>query len=207
MGVCINMGVSEQWEIVSAIQQGHKGLAGRQVPPPLHKYALSLMFRFCQRRGVPRDLTAFQAATAYIATRHPLSYPNRVPRESFADDFAVRNTSLEWYLKQILATLDFKEIRDDEHYPYYIDPLGVIWRLTQALVEGEVLEAVTGSLAGQQQKSRAEIIAEITAKIVAKVNAVPLELAAPFKDLIAALVDGELENARPYVRLCRVLAY
>ncbi len=200
------MGVSEQWEIVNVIQEGQKGLVGRQVPSPLHKYALSLMFRFCQRRGVPRDLTAFQAAAAYIAARHPLSYPNRVPRESYADNFAVRNTSLEWYLKQILATLDFKEMRDDEHYPYYIDPLGVIWRLTQALVEGEVLESVTGSLAGEHGKCRAEIIADITTKIVAKVNAVPLELAAPFKELVAALVDAELENARPYVRLCRVLA-
>jgi len=200
------MGVSEQWEIVSVIQEGHKGLAGRQVPSPLQKYALSLMFRFCQRKGVPRDLGAFQAAAAYIATRHPLSYPNRVPRETYADDFAVRSASLEWYLKQILATLDFKEMRDDEHYPYYIDPLGVIWRMTQALVEAEVTEAITGSLTGQSAKARAEIIAEITHKIVSKVNAVPVDLAAPFKDLIAALVDAEMEKARPYVRLCRVLA-
>jgi hypothetical protein len=200
------MGVAEQWEIVNVIQEGQKGLAGRQVPSPLQKYALSLMFRFCQRKGVPRDLGAFQAAAAYIAARHPLSYPNRVPRESYADDFSVRSASLEWYMKQILAALDFKELRDDEHYPYYLDPLGVVWRLTQALVEAEVMEAITGSLAGQVQKSRPEIIADITAKIVANVNAVPTDLAAPFNDLVAALVDAEMEKARPYVRLCRVLA-
>ncbi|OLS13805.1 MAG: hypothetical protein RBG13Loki_2566 [Promethearchaeota archaeon CR_4] len=202
----VQMGVTEQWDIVSVIQEGRKGLAGRQVPSPLQKCALSLMFRFCQRKGVPRDLSAFQAAAAYIAARHPLSYPNRVPRETYADDFAVRGASLEWYLKQILATLDFKEIRDDEHYPYYIDPLGVIWRMTQALVEAEVIEAITGSLTGQSAKAREEIIAEITHKIVAKVNAVPVDLAVPFKDLIAALVDAEMAKARPYVRLCRVLA-
>jgi len=205
--VCENLGVSQQSDIISIIQEGQRSLAGRRVPSPIQKYALSLMFRFYQRRGVPRDLNAFGAAAAYIAARHPLSYPNRVPRESFADEFAVRSASLEWYLKQILATLNFKELRDDEHYPYYIDPLGVIWRLTQALVEGEVVETITESLAGKHQKSRAEIIADITAKIVAKVNAIPHELAASFKDLVAALVDAEIENARPYVRLCRVLTF
>lgn len=200
------MVVAEQWDIVNVIQAGHRGFADQQVPSPLQKYALSLMFRFCQRKGIPRDLNAFQAAATYIATRDPLSYPNRVVREECAGNFAVRVTSLEWHLKQILAALEFQELRDPEHYPYYIDPRGAVWRLTQALVETEVTEMVTGALAGQGGKAKSEMIAEVTEKIVTKVNAVPAPLASSFKALVAALVESELEGARPYVRYCGIFA-
>jgi hypothetical protein len=200
------MVVAEQWEVVNVIQEGHRGFAGQPVPSPLQKYALSLMFRFCQQKTIPKDITAFQAAAAYIATRDPLSYPNRVAKEEFAEQFAVREASLEWHLKQIVSALEFMVLRDDEHFPYYMDPRGAVWRLTQALVEAEVTEMVTGALVGQGGRSKAEVIADITAKIVSKVNAVPVQLAASFKDLVAALVEVEFDRVRPYIRYCGIYA-
>ena len=155
--------------LIPLFQDAYKFYIKLDVNDKLRLYSLAILGRYLLVHDTIKDMESFYAAGMYIANRHPYSYPNHETKSQFAKRTQVRISSMQWYNDAIITKLGFIKIHDNRHYPYYIDPEGIIYRVLHGIVKDAATESTVKQLLGkpivEYQKQSLEIASQLTARL------------------------------------------
>ena len=138
-------------------------------------------------------MESFYAAGMYIANRHPYSYPNHETKAQFVRRTQIRISSMEWYNDAIITDLGFIKIHDNRHYPYYIDPEGIIYRVLHGIVKDAVSESAVKQLLGKPIVDYQKQSLEITNQLTGRLKLMPAVFKVQLEGLIQRLFQETFE--------------
>lgn len=144
------------------LKQAYQLYTSKQVRQDLILPSLRILANHLVAQEIGREPEALFAAAVYIAFRHPNTYPNLVPRSYFSAEasrtakripaeplfhqsFNVKDTSIDWYAKRIVEKLGIIVLYDERGLPYFLERVGPIFRLIDALAEEAAIDAVLAS--------------------------------------------------------------
>jgi hypothetical protein len=130
-----------------------------------------------------------------MSARHPKAFPKHEKKGDFCRKFGIKQSSLEYSVRKIVATLDFITIYDDMNYPYYIDPENDIgYKLMENVVKKGTDKAIMNFFLKHQQINSQILAEELTSKVILKMGLFPEELFRQFYNIIFEMVEEQLEE-------------
>ncbi|MHA1733764.1 MAG: hypothetical protein ACTSU5_17595 [Promethearchaeota archaeon] len=177
-------------------------LEGKGVPEHFLSYVSTILARFLRYIPHPPAPESCAVAALYIATRHPISFPNNSTREHYAKKFEVKSSSVEWSLARIIETLGFITVRDDRHYPYFVDPEGLAFSIINSLAKTKALESLTSELTGTPADIEG-IVDSVLTNALDQMNVIPREFRGDLQRVVEELVSKTRRDYEALVGVAR----
>jgi hypothetical protein len=153
------------------------------------------------------------AAALYIAFRHPNTYPNLVPRSYFSSDtsrgtkrqpadpvfqdpFAAKDSSIDWYTKRIVEKLGIIILYDERGLPYFLEKMGPIYRLIDALAEETAIDAVLTSHIANRRELLEPVVSGLMNRIFSVLQLLPKVFYNSLYEHLAPHVEALIENSK-----------
>lgn len=168
-------------------------LEKKDVPEHFLTYVATILTRFLRYIPVPADHEACAVAALYVATRHPLSFPNVSTRESYSSKFDIKQSSIEWSLARIIETLGFITVRDTRHFPYYLDPKGVAVSVIKSLTKTKTLESLAVEMNGMRGEVE-EVVDSVLVDAIEEMNMLPEEFRGDLHKVVGDYVTKTREK-------------
>ena len=157
-------------------------------------YALDIISRYLSHHEMVKDNRSFYAAALYIAQRHPYTYPNHETKSDFAKNSKIKSSSLEWYVDTIASSLYFIKIHDARHFPYYLDPHGIITSVIAGIISDQLNEGKIKHVLGIGAIDQSQITQDISARVVDRLKLVPPVFKPQIESVIATLIQQFLKK-------------
>ncbi|MHA1712458.1 MAG: hypothetical protein ACTSW4_00180 [Candidatus Ranarchaeia archaeon] len=156
-------------------------------------YALNVIRRFLTCHEGIKEPRPFYAAVLYIAKRHPFTYPNHTIKADFANKSRIKISSLEWYTDMINSTLGFYKIYDRRHFPYFLDPYGIIHQVISAVIRDRLDEAKIKQMLGLSSLNIRQVARDVTNWIVNRLKLLPAVFKTQIQAYIVSLIRAKVE--------------
>lgn len=194
-------------ESLEVIQRGIAYLKRHDAPPQFLKYAATLLARYLQRARRTVDPYVGAVAALFVASRHPLSYPNPESRENFCRRYHVKPSSMEWYLQLLVETLGLHVLRDDQHFPYFLDPEGVAYSILRSLTKTQTVEHVVDECLGEGEDARPEdrLVESVVDRATGHLNLLPAVFRRALAPLVADLIAVTRTSYDPILAATRAV--
>lgn len=137
--------------------------------------ATIMFYRFLKQyklKGIS-DKNAIMAAIAFITVRAPYTFPNDIPIQYYAKLFNVKGTSVEWFLKKIEKTLGIKRLHDLRHFPYFLDPNSVVYKVIENITHKIYQEEKIKNLLGIELFDEETVINKIIDELLNRLKIIP----------------------------------
>jgi len=183
-------------EEVELIKDAYKFFVKNDGEEALSVYAVTILKRYVEAAGLPKEREAAYTASIYLASRHPFSFPNHVSKGEFAERFRLKASSLEWYAETISERLGFIKIYDYNRFPYYIDPESVIGTVLCSVVKSTVEEIGVRTMLGIEVMNEDEVVEGLVERLVDRLKIVPPIFRREMHRVIRELMYREIEKLR-----------
>ncbi len=204
----------EKTEVTATfLPEAYKLYTSKNVRPDLILPTLRILVAHLGTHGLGREPEALSAAALYIAFRHPNTYPNLVPRSYFASygtkptkrtisiqlftkPFAAKDSSIDWYVKQITKRLKLIVLHDERGLPYFLEQKGPIYRLIDALAEEAAVDAVLMSHVTNRQELIEPLLSGLLDRIFNTLKLLPKIFRSSLYEQLAPHVNKLVEDAK-----------
>jgi hypothetical protein len=156
--------------------------------------AIALINRYLKVAKLPKEEDALFAAAIYLVSRNPFSFANHTSKPEFAEQIGIKTASLEWYSDNLAKTLGFIKIKDYRHFPYYIDPEGVINSVITSVVRQTVEELMVRTVLGVEIFNKVEATDAIVDRLVDRLKIVPNVFKPEIQRLVSEYMNVEIKK-------------
>jgi len=184
-------------EQLRLIREAYKFYVKNDVRDALAFGAIALIDRYLRVAKLPKEEDAMFVAALYLISRHPFSFANHTSKQEFAEQFGIKASSLEWYSENLAEKLGFIRIYDYRHFPYYIDPEGVINSVILSVVRLTVEELMIRTVLGVEVFDEDEAIDGIVDRLVDRLKIVPSVFKPEIRRLVSEYMSKEIKK---YIR-------
>ncbi|MEX2706319.1 MAG: hypothetical protein ACTSSA_02920 [Candidatus Freyarchaeota archaeon] len=184
-------------EQLRLIREAYKFYVKNDVRDALAFGAVALIDRYLRVAKLPKEEDAMFVAALYLISRHPFSFANHTSKQEFAEQFGIKASSLEWYSENLAEKLGFIRIYDYRHFPYYIDPEGVINSVILSVVRLTVEELMIRTVLGVEVFDEDEAIDGIVDRLVDRLKIVPSVFKPEIRRLVSEYMSKEIKK---YIR-------
>ena len=181
-------------EQLRLIKEAYKFYVKNDVRDVLAFGAVTLLNRYLRVAKLPKEDVAMFVAALYLVSRHPFSFANHTSKQEFAEQFGIKATSLEWYSENLADKLGFIRIYDYRHFPYYIDPEGVINSVILSVVRLTVEELAVRTLLGVETFEENEAIEGIVDRLVDRLKIVPSVFKPEIRRIVSEYMAKEIKK-------------
>lgn len=185
---------ADRAEHLNLIKEAYKFYVKNDVRDALAFGAISLINKYLELAKLPKEEDAMFVAALYLISRHPFSFANHTSKQEFAEQFGIKATSLEWYSENLAEKLGFIRIYDYRHFPYYIDPEGVINSVILSVVRLTVDELMVRTVLGVETFTEDEAIDRIVDRLVERLKIVPNEFKPEIRRLVSEYISEEIKK-------------
>jgi hypothetical protein len=161
---------------------------------PLAFGAIALINRYLKVAKLPKEEDAMFAAAIYLVSRNPFSFANHTSKQEFAEQIGIKPASLEWYSENLAEKLGFIRIYDYRHFPYYIDPEGVINCVITSVVRQTVEELMVRTVLGVEIFNEVEATEAIVDRLVDRLKIVPNVFKPEIHRLVSEYMSEEIKK-------------
>lgn len=157
--------------------------------------ALNLIRSYYLTNSEPREPYPFYASILYIVSRHPWTYPNPFTKIEFITRFNVRESTFDWYVKNICESLDIIVLHDLQHYPYFIPPDDISYCIIHSRITyASSINRIFSAILPQKSKSISIISDEIVDELINKVKIIPSALQTSLYQYIERCIKKHLNK-------------
>ncbi len=181
-------------EHLSLIKGAYKYYIKNDVRDALAFGAISLVNKYLQVAKLPKEEDAMFVAALYLVSRHPFSFANHTSKQEFAEQFGIKATSLDWYSENITEKLGFIRIYDYRHFPYYIDPEGIINSVILSVVRLTVEELMVRTVLGVETFNEDEAVDGIVDRLIDRLKIVPNVFKPEIRRLVSEYMGKEVKK-------------
>ncbi|MGQ9721124.1 MAG: hypothetical protein ACUVXA_07360 [Candidatus Jordarchaeum sp.] len=185
---------ADRAEHLRLIKEAYKYYVKNDVRDALAFGALSLINKYLQVAKLPKEEDAMFIAALYLISRHPFSFANHTSKQEFAEQFGIKATSLDWYSENITEKLGLIRIYDYRHFPYYIEPEGIINSVILSVVRLTVEELMVRTLLGVETFNEDEAIDGIVDRLVERLKIVPNVFKQEIRRIVSEYMSQEIKK-------------
>ncbi len=195
------------------LKDAYRLFQSKQVRQDLMLPSLRILASLLGTQDLGREPEALFAAALYIAFRHPNTYPNLVPRSYFSSDssrgtkrqpadpvfqdpFAAKDSSIDWYTKRIVEKLGIIILYDERGLPYFLEKMGPIYRLIDALAEETAIDAVLTSHIANRRELLEPVVSGLMNRIFSVLQLLPKVFYNSLYEHLAPHVEALIENSK-----------
>lgn len=195
------------------IRQAYQLYISKNVRQDLILPTLRILTGHLSTQDLGREPKALFAAALYIAFRHPNTYPNLVPRSFFSAKidkttkrqplepifsapFNVKDSSIDWYSKQLIEKTGIIVLYDERGLPYFLERNGPIYRLIDALAEEAAIDAVLTSHISNRRELVEPVVSGLLNRIFNVLRLIPRVFYNSLYDHLAPHVEALIENTK-----------
>ncbi|WXG41658.1 MAG: hypothetical protein WED07_12995 [Candidatus Freyarchaeum deiterrae] len=181
-------------EQLRLVKEAYKFYVKKDFRDALAFGAIALINRYLKVAKLPKEEDAMFAAAIYLVSRNPFSFANHTSKQEFADQIGIKPASLEWYSENLSEKLGFIRIYDYRHFPYYIDPEGVINSVITSVVRQTVEELTVRTILGVEIFNEVEATDAIVDRLVDRLKIVPNVFKPEIRRLVSEYMIVEIKR-------------
>lgn len=175
-------------DYINALRGAYHYYISREIVEKISARSLVIMSRYVALGGQINKETP--AAAAYIASRHPQSFPNMMTKGEFAAKMEVDVERMDKNVDDIAKKLNMIVLRDHKNYPYFLDRNGAIYSMIDGIVKEIGQEQIVYNTIGIT-RSNPSMIADTTIDIIStQLGLIPFELTAQLKPEIERKISS-----------------
>lgn len=195
------------------LKQAYRLYRSKNVRQDLILPTLRILSSHLGAHEMGREPEALFAAALYIAFRHPNTHPNLVPRSYFSvqskettkrqplepvfsDPFDAKDSSIDWYSKQLIDKSGIIVFYDERGLPYFLEKSGPIYQLIDALAEEAAIDAVLTSHISNRRELIEPVISALLNRIFNILRLIPKVFYNSLYEHLAPHVDALIENSK-----------
>ncbi len=166
--------------------------------PEIIPVALDIMIRYIKTSipSEPREKDILYLAAYFIAIRHPFAHPSHVTRDSWAEQFDIKTTSLDWYINRILTDLDFLRVHDARTTPYFIDRASLIYTVTSSITHSNLSEFLINAILSKKIPDVNVIVDKIVGTLIDRLKILPNVFRRSLANIVLDMIRKEIKDLK-----------
>ncbi|MHA1380253.1 MAG: hypothetical protein ACTSRG_17905 [Candidatus Helarchaeota archaeon] len=160
--------------------------------------ALDIIIRYIHSSipAEPREKDILYAAAFFIAIRHPFSHPSSVTRDSLAEKFGIKTTSLDWYINKILTELEFLRVHDEKSIPYFIDRNSLIFTVTISIIHSQLSESLLKAIISNKVPDINSVVDKIINILIDRLRILPSIFKRSLRSIVLDMIRQEIKELK-----------
>ncbi|MHA1300631.1 MAG: hypothetical protein ACTSO9_14535 [Candidatus Helarchaeota archaeon] len=194
----INTSILNEDYIRNIIDEANQLYSEYDLDKDIIPVALDIIIRYIKHSipSEPREKNILYAASYFVALRHPFSQPSHITRDSWANKFGIKTTSLDWYINRVLTELDFIRVHDERMLPYFVDKTSLIYTVTLSITHSQLSESLINSIIENRIPDVNIIVDKIVSMLIDRLRILPNVFRRSLTNIVLEIVRKETKDLR-----------